>query len=229
MRTQDSGVIIPSAEDKRRSFGEKYKAADFAECYAKKHASTLSRRFSSFLERKMTRRALMRIQHHQPFESVLDCPSGTGRFFRTLARFNVSVIAMDASGHMLRERRGEYGVFADAPTPVVGSVLQLPLRDSAVDVVLCARWLHHIPEQDARLTILTELARVARVGVMTSFFDANLYRACKRRRNGKISGRHALSRKACTDEALAAGLRPIGMNALFRFHTRITAAAFLSD
>jgi ubiquinone/menaquinone biosynthesis C-methylase UbiE len=215
----------------KRSFGRKYKTDDYAKYYADKHDSTLMRRASNYLERRMIARALNRIRRRGPFKSVLDCPSGAGRLLPTLADFNVSVVAMDTSGTMLREGFRHYDLFSDTPRASVGSAFALPLADDAVDVVLCSRLLHHIPERADRMKILREFARVARVGVVISFFDAASYGAWKRRRKiekkGKPSGRHALRRTECQAEAREAGLISIGMNALIRYHAEVTAASFL--
>lgn len=224
-------VTATSPKPSRRSFGRKYKSDDYARYYTEKHHAGLGRRISNCFERKMIRRSLLRIRRHRPFESVLDCPSGTGRFLPTLASLNVSVIAMDTSYAMLREGRKQHALFKEPPVELVGSAFDIALPDNAVDVVLCCRLLHHIADREQRLIILREFARVARLGVVVSFFDARSLRAWKRerktRRTGPRGGRHAMPRAACVEEAVCAGLKPIGMNALFRFHTEVTAAAFL--
>ncbi len=215
----------------QRRFGSKYQVDDYAQYYAEKHDSSLGRRISNSFERRMIRRSLLRIRQQHPVESVLDCPSGTGRFLPTLASLNVSAIAMDTSGAVLREGRKHHGLFHDPPVELVGSAFEIALPDNGVDVVLCSRLLHHIADPEGRLVILREFARVARVGVVISFFDSASFRAWKRerkvRRTGKQGGRHAMTRAACVAEAVGAGLKPIGMDALLRFHSEITAAAFL--
>ncbi len=215
-----------------RAFGNKYKADDFAQYYANKHETSLMRRISNSLERRMVRKSLLRIKRHHDFHSALDCPSGTGRFLPVLAGFGVSVIAMDTSAQMLREGFRHHDMFDNRPIASAGSAFELPLADDAVDVVLCSRLVHHIPESEKRVCILRELNRVARVGVVVSFFDSASLRAWRRdkkaKRKGRVSGRHAMSRSAFLEEANEAGLRPIGMNSLLRFHTEVTAAAFLT-
>jgi len=219
----------PMAE---RTFGSKYKADDYAQYYANKHETSLMRRVSNSLERRMVRKSLLRIQRRQKFHSALDCPSGTGRFLPVLAGFNVSVIAMDTSAQMLREGVRHHGAFSERPIASAGSAFELPLVDDAVDVVLCSRLVHHIPEREDRVRILRELVRVAKVGVVVSFFDSGSIRAWRRdrkaQRKGRVSGRHSITRAAFLEEAIEAGLRPIGMNALLRFHAEVTAAAFLT-
>ncbi len=226
-----SSVSETSQQTDERNFGHKYKIDDYARYYSEKHASSLGRRISNSIERRMIRRSLLRIKQHQSFASVLDCPSGTGRFLPTLASFGISVIVMDTSGAVLREGRKHHSLFKVPPMELVGSALGIALPDDAVDVVLCSRLLHHLADREDRMMALREFARVARVGVVFSFFDSASYRAWKRarkvRRTGKTGGRHSMSRTAAVEEAVEAGLKPLGMNALFRFHTEITAAAFL--
>lgn len=220
-----------SQQRPQRDFGRKYKVDDYARYYAEKHDSSVGRRISNTLERRMLRRSLLRIRRHHAFDSVLDCPSGTGRVLTTLASLNVSVIAMDTSDAVLREGRKHRSLFKEPPIVLAGSALSIPLPDNAVDVILCSRLLHHITDRGDRSIILREFARVARVGVVISFFDSTSFRAWRRerraRRTGKLGGRHAMTRAAFLEEAVGVGLKPIGMNALLRYHTEITAAAFL--
>ncbi len=213
------------------SFGHAYKSTDKADYYAHKHDSSLMRRVSNSFERRIIRRSLDRVARLQPFTTVLDCPSGTGRFLPTLREFNASVVAMDSSGEMLAEGRRFYDRFPQSPGAVVGSALDVPMPDDAVDVVLCSRLLHHFPDRESRVRILNEFARVARYGVVASFFDATSYRGWRRtkknRRRTKKHGRYAVTRSEFTAEADEAGLELLGMNAVLRYHTEITSAAFL--
>ncbi len=225
-RTDASGTPA-----EKRAFGQKYKADDFAHYYSQKHKSSLMRRVSNYAERLMVRRALNRIRRQSEFRSVLDCPSGTGRFLPVLRDFDPVLITMDTSASMLREGQALFTSFAVSPKAIAGSAFELPLVDNAVDVVLCSRLLHHIPERENRVRILREFSRVASIGVVFSFFDANSFRAWRRRskeaRKGRAGGRHAMLRSECEAEAREAGLMPVGMTSLLRFHTEVTAAVCL--
>lgn len=211
-------------------FQLQYESDDHAKYYAEKHDSTARRRISNFFERAMIERSLRRIWRVGRFETALDLPSGTGRFLPVLARFNARLTAMDSALPMLRESRRWDELLGSTPGRVTASVFEIPLRDHSVDVVLCARLLHHFADEASRAKLFRELARVARVGVVVSFFDATSYYAWKRRRKiertGRESGRHSITRDECCRLAEAAGLRPLGMNAILRFHSEITAAAF---
>lgn len=214
-----------------RQFGRKYKDDEFAAYYAGKHDGSLTRRISNYCERAMMRRSLQRIARRAPFHSVLDCPSGAGRFLPMLAKFGVSAIAIDTAAEMLQQARRFEHLFPDSAAFIAGSAFELPLPDKSVDVVMCARLLHHFAESEKRRKVLQEFVRVARVGVVISYFDACSYRAWKRRRkvarSGRVTGRHAITRDQCKLEAADAGLQLLGHNALLRYHTEITSAAFL--
>lgn len=207
-----------------------YQSKDHARFYADKRDSTLLRRISNSFELRMIRRALRRVRRKAAFRTALDCASGTGRMLPVLAEFDVSVIAMDTAAEMLEEGRRYHHLFREEPEIKVGSALEIPLPDKCVDVVLCSRLLHHFPDAESRVQILREFARVAKVGVVVSFFDAITYRGWRRNRKKRPhrdQGRYAISRRQFRQEAELAGLTSLGMNALLRFHAEVTAAAFL--
>lgn len=222
-------AVTAGSQVEQRAFGKKYKSEEYARYYSQKHGSSLMRRVSNYAERRMIRRALARVQRERPFRSVLDCPSGTGRFIPLIRDLGVTLITMDTSADMLQKGRVHFASFPVSPSAIAGSAFDVPLADNAVDVVLCSRLLHHIPERADRVKILKEFARVARVGVVFSFFDTNSLRARRRRRKtaqkGRLGGRHSVSRSECDEEAREAGLEPAGMTALLRFHAEVTAAA----
>jgi ubiquinone/menaquinone biosynthesis C-methylase UbiE len=146
-----------------------------------------------------------------------------------LAEFDVSVVAMDTSAAMLQEGRRHAAIFHRPYGMIVGSAFDIPLPDDAVDIVLCARLLHHFPDARPRLDILAELARVARYGVIISFFDATSYYGWRRRRRNmkKKSKRYSIPRGQCRREGEAVGLELLGFDTVLRYCTEITAATFL--
>jgi len=208
-----------------------YQSKEHARFYADKRDATLLRRISNNLEQRMIRKALRRVQRKAAFHSALDCASGTGRMLPVLAEFGVSVIAMDTSAEMLEEGRRYHHLFSKEPQIKVGSALEIPLPDKSVDVVLCSRLLQHFPDSESRVQILREFARVARIGVVVSFFDSVSYRGWRRNRrksrHHQDQRRFAISRSQFRQEAELAGLQSLDMNALLRFHTEVTAAALL--
>jgi SAM-dependent methyltransferase len=88
---------------------------------------------------------------------ALDAACGTGRFAELLARGGHRVIGTDSSPDMLAyaRRRVPGGQFH------VAELDQLPLADDAVDVIVCALALVHVPRLQP---VMAEFARVLRPG-----------------------------------------------------------------
>lgn len=210
------------------AYGNKYKSHTYAAYYAGKHERGLARRLSNWRERRVLAAALRDLG---PITTVLDVPSGTGRFLPILAQFRMRVIAVDLSDEMLQEGRRHYERFPHSPCSVVASAAALPLADESVDAVLCSRLVHHFALAKDRIGIMSELARVCRVGAVVSFFDAaslkHRRRLRRRMRKGKLGNRNAVTRREFAQEAAEAGFRCVSMHALLRFHTELTAAALV--
>jgi SAM-dependent methyltransferase len=88
---------------------------------------------------------------------ALDAACGTGRFAEFLAKRGHQVIGVDSSPDMLAHarRRVPAGEFH------VAELDRLPLPDDAVDVIVCALALVHVPRLHP---VLAEFARVLRPG-----------------------------------------------------------------
>jgi len=164
-----------------------------------------------------------------PITTVLDIPCGKGRHLPVLARFGLHAILADPSVEMI-EQAGLYDqAFAHPLRRFVAAATQIPLPDESVDAVLCSRVLNRLALPEDRIRLLRELARVCRVGVVVSFFDAASlrYRRRLRRRPEGRCGHRAITRRQFREEAKHAGLECVSMHALLRFHAELTAAALL--
>jgi SAM-dependent methyltransferase len=93
----------------------------------------------------------------RPPGRVLDAACGTGRYAALLAGAGHRVIGVDSSPDMLGKARAKVpdGVFA------LGELQRLPVPDRAVDLVVCALALPHVP---ALAPVFAEFARVLRPG-----------------------------------------------------------------
>lgn len=92
-----------------------------------------------------------------PVGVALDAACGTGRHARFLAGRGHRIIGVDCSPDMLARARvrvpqGEF---------LLGDLHQLPVADAAVDLVVCALALTHIPALEP---VIAEFARVLRPG-----------------------------------------------------------------
>jgi len=220
-------VLIYSEGDRQNYVGAKYRNSDLARYYATKHDKTLTKRISNWRERRVMANALNMLA---PFESVIDLPTGTGRFWETLAGYDIQLLGSDRSAEMLKLTARFDPLLKRQPLRFVSSALEIPLPDKSVDVVFCSRLFHHFPDHQAQVALLKELGQIARKGVVVSFFDAASWKHRRRlrrqARSHKLSQRYGVTRDEITQEAHEAGLAPLGMYALLRGFAELTAVAF---
>lgn len=108
-----------------------------------------------------------RILDGLPVGTALDAACGTGRHTSYLEQLGHHVIGVDASPDMLAQARKRLPDvdFHEA------DLHRLPLPDNAVDTVVCALALTHVPEL---APVLAEFARVLRPGGNLVISDAHL-------------------------------------------------------
>lgn len=113
-------------------------------------------------------------------KSVLDVPSGAGRFVANLAQENRRVIEMDVSAEILefaKKRAAKLGVKAEF---MQGDASRLPFSDASVDGIFCNRLLHHFPSAPERIAFLKEFHRVSKRYLVVSFFDYQAFGGLRR-------------------------------------------------
>jgi ubiquinone/menaquinone biosynthesis C-methylase UbiE len=187
-----------------------------------------TRRLGAWRERRVVAAALRGLG---PITTVLDIPCGTARLLPVLARFGLRAVVADPSKEMVKQARGLQKSFVYPLYGFVAIATQIPLPDESVDAVLCSRVLNRLAFPEYRITLLCELARVCRVGVVVSFYDADSFRHRRRlRRNlGTKPGRHAITRQQFNDEVSQAGFKCVSMYALLRYHAELTAAGLVKQ
>jgi len=184
-----------SEDDCRRA----YEAPGVAGFYARsrweasRHARRTNRREQGIVN------GLLR---HGTVDSVLDLACGSGRFQPLLRTHAGTVLACDQSRAMLQAARGLLPLLS----AVQASAFRLPLASGSVDLVLAMRLLQHYPESGERRAILSEMARVSRRFVITSYFDRACFQALRPRRSRRPPARYAISGAAFRADIRAAGL-----------------------
>jgi SAM-dependent methyltransferase len=92
-----------------------------------------------------------------PAGVALDTACGTGRWSAALVARGHRVIGVDSSPEMLARARAE----VPGAEFRLGELTRLPVEDGAVDLVVCALALAHVPDLEP---VLAEFARVLRPG-----------------------------------------------------------------
>ena len=103
--------------------------------------------------------------------SVLDVPSGAGRFIKTLSQGGRRVVEMDVAFEILSYAQREGAALKADAQAMQGDGSRLPLINGAVDCVFSNRLLHHIQLESERQVLLREFHRVSRRFVVVSFFN----------------------------------------------------------
>jgi ubiquinone/menaquinone biosynthesis C-methylase UbiE len=142
-----------------------YESQRGAHAYRQDHEQKLHRQLSTRLEKKIYTKLLGDLR----CDLVLDLPSGYGRLFPLLREHAPRVIEADWSGSMLALNREEHAGAAFGYLRC--SALEIPLPDGAVDLAVSVRLSHHLEQQSDRERHLRELFRVARRGVLLSYFS----------------------------------------------------------
>ena len=150
-------------ETYRRRLQDPKRARDYAERFERGEHKRIDQR-----EQRAVRRIFAGLKDCR---TVLDVPSGAGRFVGSLNEGGRLVFEMDAAFEVLEfaqaraRKSGAHASFAQADAS------RLPITTGAVDAVFCNRLLHHLTRFEERAVILRELHRVARRSVVVSFFD----------------------------------------------------------
>jgi ubiquinone/menaquinone biosynthesis C-methylase UbiE len=111
--------------------------------------------------------------------TVLDVGCGTGALLEAYVASGAECVGIDASPAMLNQATARLGEAADLD---LGDATALPYEDASFDLVFTSLFLHELA-QDAQLTVLTEMARVARPDGRVLVID---YRAGSLRMKGHV-------------------------------------------
>ncbi|MBC8405225.1 MAG: class I SAM-dependent methyltransferase [Planctomycetes bacterium] len=189
--------------NRERRIRDQYEAVEHADAYSAqrwtetRHAQKTHRWEISAVEHLLKR--AQKLNAH-PLGRILDMPCGFGRFDPLLSRYSQSLIQADLAMAMLQRR-------VHKPLAMQASLLQIPLADLAVNLCFCMRVLHHFPEADARLKILTELARVSSDFAIVSYYDASAFPHLRDRLRNRKRTLTPVSHATFTAEANAAGFK----------------------
>ena len=143
-----------------------------------RRARLYAERFETGSRRRINEReqhAVARIFEGLPeVRTVLDVPSGAGRFAKTLSdgRF---LVEADVALEILEYARERAAKAKLSAAFIQSDASKLPLADGAVDCVFCNRLLHHILSAKEREVFLREFHRVTRKYLVISFFDYHTF------------------------------------------------------
>ncbi len=148
-----------------------------------KRARLYAERFETGSRRRINQReqrAVARIfEGLKDCRSVIDVPSGAGRFAKVLSRSG-ELIEADVALEILEHARERAQTAKLSVRFLQSDAGKLPLSDASVDCVFCNRLLHHILSTKERRTFLREFHRVTRKYLVISFFDYHAFGGVRR-------------------------------------------------
>jgi len=180
---------------------EFYRSAQVAEDYDFHRFSSPERQKRNARKWAAIRRALAGTTG---VRTILDLPCGTGRFTGALAREGYEIVGSDISHEMLVKAASvEVGTKPGSAGTVRGYVQanaeHLPLRNDALDCVVCIRFMMHV-DPATRVRMLREFRRVSRRWVVIDYRHKYTFRYVLTHTFGKLGlGRTPLSRVSRAD------------------------------
>ncbi|MBL4680401.1 MAG: class I SAM-dependent methyltransferase [Pseudomonadales bacterium] len=113
-------------------------------------------------------------------ETVLDAPCGVGRATILLASMGFKATGIDLGDGAVKVAQRELEKSGEKATIEVGNLESLHFGDQAFSAVLCFRFYHHLPNNEIRQKVISELCRTAKDYVLISHFSPYSFTSIKR-------------------------------------------------
>lgn len=136
-------------------------------------------------------------------KTILDVPTGSGRFVPALGQNCRELWVGDISMPMLKSRPNTEGM---PERSVVCSANRLPFVDNCFEMCFCMRLFHHYKDPVHRRHLLRELARCSRKWVIVNYFDYHCLQAWRHRCLGRNPRRYPISTTEFQSDLQEAGL-----------------------
>jgi len=161
-------------------------------------------------EWRLLERLLAPVLQGGAVQGALDVPCGTGRIAEGLLGLGLPVMCADLSPAMRAEADARLGALANYAGAVALDLedAEGPLPQPA-DLVVCLRFLHHLPDAATRARVWKTLRRLTGAYLVVSFHHPlsahNLARGLRRLAGGGRGDRHTCWPRTLAAEARAAG------------------------
>lgn len=222
-RHRHQGTLAPVDRDPARSAKlEHYRDRAVAADYDRRWSGAAGRARDARKARAL-RRALAALGEAGGAPStLLDLPSGTGRFSRLWRELGLRATCADLSLEMLAEAAAK----DPAARLACADGARLPFRDAAFDAAACVRFLHLVRDPADRARFLRELRRVVRIGAVVDWRHGRTLRVWGRRLRWRLGLRDRPPSNP-SHEALRAEMRAAGFRIVREIPVR--RAPLLSD
>jgi len=193
-------------------YAGKYQESQAAESYNEKYKKSGKKRKRTAQEINIIRNLLDGQKHCR---KMLDLPCGGGRLSHLFAEHTETLIEADISSGQLQYNR-KYSDLHGFRFLMTADVMNIPLRDNAVNGTVCIRLLHHFFTPPEREALVTELLRVSKEFVLVSFSDADSIKNRLRSLTGRAIKKNRVSRKEIDEIARRNDARLVASPAISR-------------
>ncbi|MFT7685592.1 MAG: 2-polyprenyl-3-methyl-5-hydroxy-6-metoxy-1,4-benzoquinol methylase [Candidatus Azotimanducaceae bacterium] len=137
-------------------------------------------------------------------QTALDAPCGVGRATILLSSLGLDATGIDLGDGAVEVAQLELSKSGEKGRIEAGNLENLHFGDQAFDAVLCLRFYHHLPNDEIRHKIISELCRTAKKYVLISYFSpysfTSIKRYCRDKLKIKKSIQHATTLSSLTKE-----------------------------
>lgn len=198
--------------DNKKQYAITWKSVDAVQCYANNRYKHFDQRFISWRECRIVDRILSKLKSQ--FQSLLDIPSGYGRFTQLFLNHGFDITNGDLNLYALKYQRE---LHSNATKVVVSNVNATPFRDNQFDIVFNFRLLQHLKTGAERERILKELQRITKRWVIVSVYIYSSFHRLTQKISTRPRKMTMAERKTWENEIKNAGFRIVGLWWVVRF------------
>lgn len=159
-------------------------------------------------------------------DNLLDIPCGYGRFTPIFLERKLHLACSDLSPAMAGrcKERAAVEVGGRGGSFIVSDIQHLPFKDNAFHCVFTFRLFQHIPTQQQKQNILSEISRVTRRWAVVSFYRKRIFHILERKLTRRKTPIKMVAKDRFSKEAAACNLN---LRALYSvvplFHAQVIA------
>jgi len=160
-------MTIPSKikQSAPKRYAKTWQSVNKVEKYAHKRYKHLDQRLISYIEQEKVHKILHQIL--LPGDTILDIPTGYGRFTPLFREHNVRIISADLNLYALLYHREQY---PKLDWRTIADITKIPFAESKFDLVFNFRLMQHLKTTSLRIAALQELQRVTKQWALVSMY-----------------------------------------------------------
>jgi len=155
-----------------------YQSEKSVEEYDIKRFHSLRGKIIDYLEKRAFSNCL---KECTDINSLLDVPTGTGRFAEyLLKKYNFKISVADISQKMIDYSERRLNRFHNFERATIGDITNLPFESNSFDMVICVRLMGHLPDE-VKIEAIRELTRISKHYIGIAFYEKSIWLSIKKK------------------------------------------------